>query len=60
MSCRCQGDEGWTARQAREWWEHHLPELTGALTVPEVKTAESSAETYAERTLGRFSGSAAL
>jgi eukaryotic-like serine/threonine-protein kinase len=60
MSCRCQGDEGWTARQAKEWWEHHLPELTGVLTVPEVKAAESLADIHPERALGRFSGSAAV
>jgi serine/threonine protein kinase len=60
MSCRCQGDEGWTARQAKEWWEHHLPELTGVLTVPEVKAAESSADIHPEKASGRFSGSAAV
>jgi eukaryotic-like serine/threonine-protein kinase len=34
LTCRCRSTDGWDAAQAREWWEQHLPEFTGALTLP--------------------------
>jgi eukaryotic-like serine/threonine-protein kinase len=59
LTCRCRSDEVWSASQARDWWEHHLPEFTGTLTVPEAKV-EESAEIYAAEKLRSFSRSAAL
>ena len=29
----CRTCEGWTQASARSWWERHLPELTGPLTL---------------------------
>jgi serine/threonine-protein kinase len=31
----CQTCEGWTQAAAKAWWERHLPELTGPLTLEE-------------------------
>src|SRR6185295_18252870 len=33
MACRCQSLDGWNTNRARRWWETHLPELTGRITV---------------------------
>jgi eukaryotic-like serine/threonine-protein kinase len=38
MAHNCRGCEGWTQEQARDWWELHLPEFTGPLSVPDVRT----------------------
>jgi eukaryotic-like serine/threonine-protein kinase len=37
LSCRCcsNDNEEWDAGRAKEWWEQHLPEFTGALTLAE-------------------------
>jgi serine/threonine protein kinase len=34
LSCRCCRGESWDTNQAKQWWEQHLPEFTGALTIP--------------------------
>ena len=33
MACACTGAEGWNQTTARNWWEIHLPELTGPLSL---------------------------
>jgi serine/threonine-protein kinase len=33
MACRCETCNCWTYDEARQWWEQHLPELTGPLTL---------------------------
>jgi len=33
MACECQSGNRWSYEEARHWWELHLPELTGPLTV---------------------------
>jgi serine/threonine-protein kinase len=33
ITCGCTTCDGWTQRQARDWWERHLPEMTGPLTL---------------------------
>jgi serine/threonine protein kinase len=33
MACACRSCHTWNSEQARRWWEAHLPELTGPLTV---------------------------
>jgi serine/threonine-protein kinase len=33
MACRCKGCSTWDSHAARAWWELHLPELTGPLTL---------------------------
>jgi serine/threonine-protein kinase len=33
MAHECRTCDGWTQTQARAWWEHHLPEFTGPLTI---------------------------
>jgi eukaryotic-like serine/threonine-protein kinase len=34
LACCCRSGDEWEANQAREWWEQHLPEFTGALAIP--------------------------
>src|SRR5262245_21171182 len=34
----CRKSEGWTQASARAWWEQHLPELTGPLTIGDERT----------------------
>jgi eukaryotic-like serine/threonine-protein kinase len=34
-ACRCKTGDSWDQDQARAWWERHLPELTGPLTLGE-------------------------
>jgi serine/threonine-protein kinase len=36
MAYNCRACEGWMQEQARAWWELHLPEFTGPLSVPDV------------------------
>jgi tRNA A-37 threonylcarbamoyl transferase component Bud32 len=45
LACGCHSCEGWTQKQAREWWEKHLPEMTGPLTLeqPRAEARERSA-----------------
>jgi serine/threonine-protein kinase len=33
MACGCRSCEGWTRETAEHWWEVHLPEYTGPLTI---------------------------
>jgi hypothetical protein len=33
LTCGCRACDGWSSERARLWWENHLPELTGPLTV---------------------------
>jgi serine/threonine-protein kinase len=33
MACGCKSFDSWTQELARTWWEKHLPELTGPLSV---------------------------
>jgi serine/threonine-protein kinase len=35
MAVGCTASEGWNQTSARTWWQTHLPELTGPLTLPE-------------------------
>ena len=41
----CKACEGWSSHRAKAWWEIHLPELSGALTVVEDVTRVAAAET---------------
>jgi eukaryotic-like serine/threonine-protein kinase len=36
MACGCRSCSTWDQAQARRWWEAHLPDLTGTLTVTQV------------------------
>jgi serine/threonine-protein kinase len=38
MAYNCRACEGWSRELAHRWWEAHLPEFTGPLTVPELET----------------------
>ena len=38
IACGCKVCDGWTSDLARIWWETHLPELTGPLTLVEPKS----------------------
>jgi serine/threonine-protein kinase len=38
IACGCKGCDGWNSDEARIWWETHLPELTGPLTLAEPKS----------------------
>lgn len=33
MACGCMSCETWNGERARSWWETHLPDLTGPLTL---------------------------
>ena len=33
LTCGCHSCDGWSYDRARTWWEAHLPELTGPLSV---------------------------
>ena len=33
MACGCMCGETWNGERARSWWETHLPDLTGPLTL---------------------------
>jgi len=33
MASNCRAAEGWNAEAAEAWWQLHLPELTGPLSV---------------------------
>jgi serine/threonine-protein kinase len=39
MASNCRACEGWSREHAHHWWEAHLPEFTGPLSVPELETA---------------------
>jgi serine/threonine-protein kinase len=47
LACRCQSCEAWDNDAARAWWELHLPELTGPLTLsdPASRAAGSTVAT---------------
>jgi eukaryotic-like serine/threonine-protein kinase len=38
LACGCNSSEHWNRDHARIWWERHLPELTGPLTLSEPKS----------------------
>jgi serine/threonine-protein kinase len=40
MTCGCKTSDSWTSDLAKSWWEKHLPEFTGALTLGDL-TSES-------------------
>jgi serine/threonine-protein kinase len=42
MACACRSCNGWSHEDARGWWEIHLPELTGPLTVGEAPADSST------------------
>lgn len=46
IACNCQTCEGWNQATAKAWWERHLPELTGPLTLEDFT---SNSETVAAR-----------
>ena len=37
MACSCRTCDSWNSDSAREWWERHLPEFTGPLSVTDVR-----------------------
>jgi len=37
MACGCKTGDCWTSDQAKAWWEKHLPEFTGALTLADFR-----------------------
>jgi len=39
LACECRGCEGWAQDRAREWWEMHMREFTGPLTINEAPEA---------------------
>jgi serine/threonine-protein kinase len=39
LTCACRCSNGWTQELAKQWWETHLPELTGPLTIGAPNTA---------------------
>jgi serine/threonine-protein kinase len=41
MAVGCQACEGWNQVSARAWWKTHLPDLTGPLTVSELKASHA-------------------
>jgi serine/threonine-protein kinase len=36
LACECRDCEGWTQERARAWWETHMREFTGPLTIQDV------------------------
>lgn len=38
MACSCNAHACWTSDSARGWWEQHLPEFTGPLTLSDPKS----------------------
>ena len=43
MAYNCRACEGWAQEPARAWWELHLPEFTGPLSVPDARAAAPQA-----------------
>jgi serine/threonine-protein kinase len=39
MACRCHVGAHWSSATAKAWWDKHLPELTGPLSLGEVRVA---------------------
>jgi serine/threonine-protein kinase len=37
MACSCKSCDSWSSDLAKEWWERHLPEFTGPLSVTDVR-----------------------
>ena len=35
LACGCQAGNAWGPERAQSWWEHHLPEYTRPLTLPD-------------------------
>ncbi len=42
MASACKSCESWTNAEARSWWERHLPELAGPLTMSAAGTDETA------------------
>ena len=43
MACATRNCDGWAAPDARTWWETHLPELCGPLTISEPENSQDLA-----------------
>jgi serine/threonine-protein kinase len=43
LAHNCRACEGWSRDVAHQWWQVHLPEFTGPLSVPEVRTTAEPA-----------------
>ncbi len=43
LATNCHACDGWNADVARSWWEMHLPEFTGPLTIPAAATTSVQA-----------------
>jgi serine/threonine-protein kinase len=43
LACECRTCEGWNQRAARSWWEQHLPDLCGPLTLGRDRPAAQAA-----------------
>jgi hypothetical protein len=43
MATNCHACDDWNADVARSWWELHLPEFTGPLTIPAAATTSVQA-----------------
>ena len=41
IACRCHSGDSWNTGHAKTWWETHLPELTGPLTVSTTRSSET-------------------
>jgi serine/threonine-protein kinase len=42
LACACRSCNAWTHESAKGWWETHLPELTGPLTIGDAHAEASS------------------
>jgi serine/threonine-protein kinase len=38
MACGCKSSDGWNSDLAKTWWDKHLPEFTGPLTLGEFRS----------------------
>jgi len=43
LACECRACEGWSQERARRWWEIHMREFTGPLTIAATPEAQSLA-----------------
>ena len=44
MACGCKSGDGWNSDLARTWWDKHLPEFTGPLTLGEFRSEPSATD----------------
>lgn len=49
LACGCKTCDGWTGESARIWWEKHLPDMTGPLTLAEPRSDAPSRAAVAIR-----------